>query len=256
MRSWLRHFLPFGVVRASQLASEMTAIGVAGRHALAANAPYRWKQLNFDLLPAGALRAPQSRIVDVGSNAGHWAADVLWLRPAARLTCIEPDPRLARQLRARFAGHAGVDVLETAVGDKAGTLDFRIMEDSVFNSARPPAADVAAQYPATFRVLETIPVPVQTLDALLPGSDRIALLKIDVQGYEREVLAGATRTLTLTDHVLMEVNFRPHYEGEADFFELTRIMQQHGFSIGNYSEPKGGRKQALYADVLFVPSAS
>jgi FkbM family methyltransferase len=255
VKSWIRHFLPFGLVRASQLASEMAAVGVDGRRALDAKAPYRWKQLNFDLLPEGALREPRARIVDVGSNAGDWAADVLWLRPDAQLTCIEPDPRLARSLRERFASRPGVDVLETAVGEQAGTIDFRIMEDSVFNSARAPAAGVAAHYPATFRVVETIPVPVQTLDALLPGTERIALLKIDVQGYEREVLAGAARTLGRSDHVLMEVNFRPHYEGEADFFELTRLMQQHGFSIGNYSEPKGGRKQALYADVLFVPSA-
>jgi FkbM family methyltransferase len=252
MKTWLRHFLPFGAVRASQLASEMADAGVARRHALAPRAAYRWKQLNFDLLPRGALRDRSARIIDIGANVGDWTADVLWVCPSARVTCIEPDPKLAAQLRARFAQAAGVEVIESAVGDRAGTIDFHLMESSVLNSVRTPNIEISGFYPSLFQVRETVTVPVQPLDAILAGSDRIALLKIDVQGYEREVLAGAMQTLQRTDHVLLEANFRTHYDGEASFFELDSIMQRHGFALGNYSEPKGGRKQALYADVLYV----
>lgn len=256
MKSWFRHFLPFGLVRATQLASEMSAIGLRRRHALAPNAAYRWQQLNLNLLPDGALQAPVGEIVDVGANAGDWAAGVLAFCQPARFTCVEPDPRLARRLRARFAGNPAVQVRESAVGEKSGSIDFNLMEDSVFNSVRQPTATIGAVYSSTFRVTEKITVPIQPLDRLLDGTGRIALLKIDVQGSEREVLAGATQTLARSDHVLLEANFRPHYEGEASFFELDRIMQEHGFAIGNYSKPLGGRKQALYADVLYLRSNS
>lgn len=252
MKTWFRHFLPFGAVRASQLASAMAEVGVDRRHALGRRAAYRWKQLNFDLLPSGALCDRSARIVDVGANVGDWASDVLWLRPSAQLTCIEPDPELATQLRARFRQVPNVNVIESAVGERAGTIDFNLMGSSVFNSIRRPAAGIAAVFPPGFEVREIVTVPIQPLDEILTDTDRIALLKVDVQGYEREALAGATRTLRRTDHVLLEANFRTHYDGEASFFELDGIMQQHGFALGNYSEPKGGRKQALYADVLYV----
>ena len=252
MKTWIRHFLPFGLVRASQLASEFARLGLKRSHALRRQAGWRLQSLNLNLLPTGALAGPPATVVDVGANTGDWSAGLLNFYTPDRLICVEPDPKLASNLRDRFAALSAVRVFERAVGSTAGSGELKVMEDPVFNSLRQPTGHVRDLYPSTFRVLETVQVEVQTLDTLLADVPRVKLLKIDVQGFEREVLAGAAAVLRRTDFVLMEVNFKPHYEGEAGFFELDTIMQRHGFAIGNYSGPKGGKREALYADVLYL----
>jgi FkbM family methyltransferase len=188
----------------------------------------------------------------VGANIGEWTADFLNFCMPRRMICVEPEPSLAAGLRQRFADDPRVEVRQTAVGEKAGTAEFKLMQNSVLNSLRAPAASMQAIHPEPFQVKKVIKVEVNPLDAIAPAEGRITLLKIDTQGFEREVLAGATRTLQRTDYVMLEVNFQPHYEGEAAFFELDGIMRSHGFCIGNYSKPQGGRRQALFADMLYL----
>lgn len=254
MNSPWRHLLPFGLVRASQQASELVRIGLprgrAWRLAIRPSTAFRMKHLNFDLLPDGALSGADC-ILDVGANVGDWTAELLEFCPPARIICVEPEPSLATGLRRRFADRPGVTVSPHAVGAREGTAAFTLMKDPVLNSLRHPTAEMTANYAET-GIRETIEVKVLPLDAIVPADARIRLLKIDVQGFEREVLSGATDTLSRTDYVMIEVNFQPHYEGEAGFFELDSIMQQHGFCIGNYSRPRGGQREALYADVLYL----
>jgi FkbM family methyltransferase len=252
MKTWIRHFLPFGLVRASQLASEFARLGLARSHALRRQAGWRLQSLNLNLLPTEALAGPPATVVDVGANTGDWSAGLLNFYTPDRLICVEPDPKLAAGLRDRFAARSTVQVVERAVGSTPGTAELKMMEDSVCNSLRQPTELMKGIYPSPFRVIETVQVEVQTLDALLADVPRVKLLKIDVQGFEREVLEGAAAVLRRTDFVLMEVNFKPHYDGEAGFLELDTIMQRRGFAIGNYSAPKGGKREALYADVLYL----
>jgi FkbM family methyltransferase len=254
MKGWYRHLLPFGLVRASQLASDLIRLGLPPRRAwqlaLKPVTAVNLQHLNFNLLPDGALSAVDC-IVDVGANVGDWTARMLEFCVPQRGYCIEPDPALAAGLVQRFAGRPAIKIAQTAVGAAAGVVSFTLMKDPVLNSVRRPTANMTANYLET-GVKETIQVTVRPLDAIIPAEARVRILKIDVQGFEREVIAGARETLKRTDYVILEVNFQPHYEGEAGFLELDALMQQQGFCIGNYSRPKGGRRQALYADVLYL----
>jgi FkbM family methyltransferase len=259
VKSWIRHFLPFGLVKASQVASELQGIGLgkqrAWRLAIDPGITRRLQRLNFDLLPGGALAAPEC-VVDLGANVGDWTADLLVLCQPARVVCIEPDPRLAPKLRERFAGRQDIEICETAVGSASGLASFNLMHNPLLNSFRKLTGDIAKFYSEPVQAQDTVMVQVHPLDSLLPSSGRITILKIDAQGFEREVLAGAEQTLRRTDYVIMEINFQPHYEGEAGFFELDGLMQKHGFALGNYSKPKGGRRQALYADAVYLRKES
>ena len=96
-------------------------------------------------------------------------------------------------------------------------------------------------------------VQVLPLDDLLPSDRHVDLLKIDVQGVEREVLGGARKTLRNTSAVLMEVNFRSHYEGDDTFGPLHSLMTDAGFQLWSISPPyRGPSGEALWADALFV----
>jgi len=255
MRSSLRHFLPFGLVRALQLRAELVRIGInrsqATKLALRPATRTELAHHNFDLLPDNGLAAPEC-VIDIGTNLGDWTNALLALCRPNRVLCVEPDPQLAVKLRARFQSHPSVEICETAIGDKSGIAGFNLMESHVLNSLRAPTKSMDQLFPEAFRVRETIQVKIQPLDALTENIAHINLLKIDAQGFEREIIAGAKASLAKTDIVLLEINFQPHYEGEAGLFELDASMQQNGFCIGNYSSPKGGERQALFADFLYV----
>ncbi len=255
MKSWLRHFLPYGLVRYSQLSSELQDLGIerakARRISFSRDAAARLERANLDLLPKDALKAVDC-VIDIGANVGDWAANLLFFCQPDFLLCVEPDPDLANQLRRRFAKNRTVHVEEAAMGDSSKVAELRLMHNPALNSLRQPTITMAALFPEPFQPAGSVQVAVKTLDAVAPRDRRINLLKIDAQGFEREVLNGAKETLKRTDIVIIEVNLQPHYDGEAGIFELDAIMQQHGFCIGNYSEPKGGRRQALFADAVYV----
>jgi FkbM family methyltransferase len=257
MRRWLRHFLPYGLVRSLQMADELIRIGVPPTHARklakTRKTAVRMNNLNFDLLPDGALK-DIGWVVDVGANEGEWTDDLLTICNPKHVICIEPDPNLAPKLKTRFAATPSVEICQFALGAAMGVSKFNLMKNTVLNSLRTPDPEMLKLNPTPFEISSTVTVQVRPLDSVLPSDQPIQLLKIDAQGFEREVLSGATQTLARTQFVLLEVNFQPHYQGEADFFELTTIMRRHGFEIGNYSEPKGGLREALYADVLYLKS--
>ena len=125
--------------------------------------------------------------VDVGANVGSYtvlAAAVC----GARAIAVEPDPgsltALKRNLRAN-AIEARVECVEAAAGASVGVVRFTSGRDTMNHVAAAvdgPAREVA----------------LTTLDALVAGR-RPALIKIDVEGYEAEVLAGASATLASED---------------------------------------------------------
>ncbi len=258
MHGWYRHFLPFGLVRASQIHSDLLRLGVeplrALRLAATISTPAKLRHHNLDLLPDATFSDPAT-IIDIGANRGEWTAAWLSLTGSGHVICVEPDPTLAEVLRKRFGKNQRVEVCEAAAAAVEGTAELNLMEDPVLNSLRKPTESMTDIFPKAFKIRKTATVKTMPLDRISDGHSKITLLKIDAQGFEREIISGAKATLERTECVLLEVNFQPHYQGEAGFVELDSLMQQHGFCIGNYSRPLGGQRQALLADFLYVRQA-
>jgi hypothetical protein len=99
-------------------------------------------------------------------------------------------------------------------------------------------------------------VPVRTLDAELGDATLPSptILKLDVQGYERWVLDGASRTLQRVDLLLMEASFRPLYHGEPPFLALITMVRDLGYDLlcplGWLTSPVTG--ECLQCDLLFA----
>lgn len=79
------------------------------------------------------------------------------------------------------------------------------------------------------------------------------MLKIDVQGAERDVLMGGEATLAQARSVLLEMTFFPQYEGDATFNDLHAEMARRGFSLVNVSQthttPDG---TAIFIDACYA----
>jgi hypothetical protein len=105
----------------------------------------------------------------------------------------------------------------------------------------------------------SIEVDVRTLDELCAVSLQVEgplFLKIDTQGYEREVLAGASQVLSRVQALQVEMSLTPMYDGAPSMVEMLLLAEQLGFVLFNISptfkDPRTG--QLLQADGFFVRS--
>jgi len=125
--------------------------------------------------------APGSVFVDIGANFGLFSLFAAReVGPSGRVLAIEPSPEMASRARFNAAanGFNHMTVLETAVGDFSGTIDFHVSEHQLGRSSVIPT-----------KGCRTLTRPVDTLQNVTSELNRIDALKIDVEGYEDRVLA-------------------------------------------------------------------
>jgi FkbM family methyltransferase len=207
------------------------------------------RRFGLDLLPDGLSL---DHVVDVGANEGQFASALLAIAPNVRIDAFEPEIETADRLDKHFADDPRVTIHRQAVSDGEGSANFNVSSNTVFSSLRTPLREITDYYPRGADVLNTITVPTVALDDVI--HTHLSLLKIDVQGAEREVLVGASRVLDETDAVLLEMNFLPHYEGEASFAQLHEQMLGFEFQLHAIGLPRraAASGRLLWADACYV----
>ena len=255
LRKLIKYLLPFGVV---ELAQNRRLLTDAGRETPVTDLwrsdwlVHEAEASGLDLLPPGQWRNLRT-VVDVGANVGQWSTMLLDLVRPARLVIVEPEPRAFAELQRKFGNRKGVELHNVALGDRAGTTKFRVTRDTTGASVLPPRAAMRDLIGQNWTVEAEIEVPMQTLDALLANEPEISLLKIDVQGFEKAVLARAAATLARTNFLLVELNYMRQYEGGSWFGEIHEILtEQHQFVLVDASKPLRLNGRASMSDGLYV----
>jgi len=172
-------------------------------------------------LPVFAHLAAASRhIVDVGANTGIFSLLVARLYPTCRVHAFEPFPPAADLLEANIR----LNALENVLVRRAALSDYNGNLPLFFNNALRLTQGASLQ--ARSDRVNQVEVPVVRLDDYLPseGISEIELLKIDVEGYEHQVLWGAEKTIaTCRPHIICEVIRPEHYD------KLRRFIQKHDY---------------------------
>jgi FkbM family methyltransferase len=135
-------------------------------------------------VPRGGL------VFDVGANEGRLTE--VFAELGASVIAVEPNPVLAERVRLRY-GSAGVAVEAVALGACAGTASLRLGRDTAHSTLSDEWRRAVRPEDAAGRWGGTIAVPVTTLEALVGRFGRPDFVKIDVEGFEPEVLTGLRR---------------------------------------------------------------
>ncbi len=189
-------------------------------------------------------------IWDVGANEGQFAfmASSVW--PELPIYSFEPDPVVYKKLCSNFIKHKiHGRTHELALADTEGDKQFLRYESNVNNSflERDKSVD---------RTGNQILVSCKTLDVISTQLPEVksAFLKLDVQGFELEVIAGARNFLKRCRYVQIEVSFSSPYSGGANADQVLLAMRQLGFEcieILDLLRDKKANHKIIEADLLF-----
>jgi FkbM family methyltransferase len=173
----------FDALRTARGVIRSLSIYYGGRHNRAA----------MDKLYARFVK-PGDLVFDVGSHVGDRIA--AFRRLGCRVIACEPNPALVKTLRLIYGRDANVTIEPVAVGRTAGEIELKINVDNPTVSTASRDFVVASQGAPGWQGQvwdKTIKVAMTTLDALIARHGLPSFMKIDVEGFEAEALAGLTQ---------------------------------------------------------------
>jgi FkbM family methyltransferase len=171
-----------------------------------------------------------SAIVDIGANAGEWSRTASSIFPSAQILMFDGDPENEPNLHntVREIGSRSRYFLRLLGPEKKDTVTFYRPETGTTGSSVLPELTSFGK--------NAIALSMDTLDNLTAeaSSPSPLLLKLDVQGFELEVLKGATKSLALSEVVIMEASLLPYNEGAPLFADVVAFMDMRGFVVFDF----------------------
>ena len=221
--------------------------------------PKAWKALAHGVSPSFEHEAlmksfpPISTIVDVGAHHGQFALISRICHPSAKIYSFEPYPKSAQKFTKILRADSNVKLFITALGDRADTVMLNVTNRSDSSSIMEPTLQNEI-FPGTHKVTSE-KITISALTDVISDEEIIcpALLKIDVQGFELEVLKGALPKLSKFHYVLVEVSFIELYEEQPLAHKVDDLLRKNNFILRSIQQPtyNQSRARAIQADLLY-----
>jgi FkbM family methyltransferase len=217
-------------------------LGALFRHGVFAGAEHRkvlTSQLKF--------------VVDIGANKGQFALACRKWAPNAKVISFEPLPSPYKIYSSLFVADHNVIIHNVAIGNYSATTKIHISAREDSSSLFPIGQEQTRNYPGTDEV-GTIDVRIATLNSFINSKDihNPAMLKIDVQGYEMNVLLGCEDLLPRFEFIYCECSFIELYTGQTLALDIIDWLRRRGFimkGLRNISYTRS--RDPLQADLLF-----
>jgi FkbM family methyltransferase len=170
----------------------------------------------------------------VGANVGDFTECLLAYQPWAVVHTFEPLPSAFAVLSGKFADYPSVHCNQFALGSSQSVLSLNVSRyDQASSFLQNGHLLDRGVHGMDFRVTNTIDVEVDTLTNYTRkrGINRIKLLKLDVQGFEVEVLKGAESILSKLEYIYAEAQFQELYKGGPLFTDLCEFLSTRGHRL-------------------------
>ncbi len=215
-----------------------------------------WKEPHFHEEYIWLLRflSPEEKItlIDIGGNSGYWAERFLTYYPHSTIYAFEPVKEMFDQYQARFRDHAGVNVYHTAIGNTK--------EQKSIHVARGYGLTSFHQYEGKLANLnihfdKNEIVNINTLDSYKTMMHfEHTVIKVDVQGFESQVIEGGKEVFANADVAIVECSFIDEYVNHLPSFgnivATLREIGLHPVRFGVFDRTKA--PIAFERNVLFV----
>lgn len=201
-------------------------------------------------------------LVDVGANRGQFAWAAATQMAVRNILCFEPQKPEEKWIRSIPMPHGTRwQVFPLALGSRSGNVPMQVMTASASSSLLRLGKIHRDLYPQ-IREEASVTVSVARMDEI-PEIQSIrgpAFLKLDVQGYELEVLRGGGASLSAFQWIYLETSTLPFYQEAATFEEILGFLRGHGFfffgPIGTHFPDGAAPAASLQFDALFQRSPS
>jgi FkbM family methyltransferase len=197
-------------------------------------------------------------IIDAGANIGQFALAAAQRFPMAEIYCFEPVPDVYKILKSNANKLPKIHAYKYAIGNTSGTIPFYRHDYTPASSAMVIQGDQEDHNRMNCDAKHTkaIEVDISRLDDLIStlelNIEQPALLKLDVQGYEKYVLQGAEKTLQSIDYIVLEASFVRLYENQPLFEELHELLRTIDFElVAPLDVNEGTNHSIVEMDILY-----
>jgi FkbM family methyltransferase len=220
--------------------------------------PPLWHLLALRVAPAiehipALSRFSFQTVVDVGGNRGQFAAIARRLFPIAQIYSFEPLAGPATSFINALGRDGKIRLFNNAIGPVAGSAPIYVTtRDDSSSLLKPGAAQSEIFGVQTERVDQ---ITVRRLSDCLSNAElqAPALLKVDVQGGELDVLEGSADLIARFDAIYVECSYLQLYEGQPLYADIARWADGHGFRLaGVYNQHVDAQRGPVQADFLFL----
>jgi FkbM family methyltransferase len=167
-------------------------------------------------------------VLDVGANVGQFGELLRFKGYAGKIISFEPIHATYQELAVKAAADGNWEASNFALGSKSEHTMINVSRSSVFSSIL-PSTKAAVRFDDQATVSHTEDIEVRKLDDISPDMSGNILLKIDTQGFEKEVLEGGQHIVSTVKGVLLELPIVHLYEGTWQFHEAVEYMSKAGF---------------------------
>ena len=198
-------------------------------------------------------------VVDVGANDGGFATSIRDLGFSGRIISFEPVSSVFKALSHRATADSMWQTVQCAVGERESEVVINVSANNSLSSSVLPMLDEHIKAAPNSRYIGVEKVRQSSLDLLMPelgvaNASRI-FLKVDVQGYERNVLDGASALFSngIIAGMQLELSLTQLYENAMTYREVINYAETLGMNLVGldpvFCDPQSGR--LLQADAVF-----
>jgi FkbM family methyltransferase len=200
-----------------------------------------------------------SLVLDVGANSGQYARSIRKDGYRKRIISFEPLSTAHLSLTQNSEADELWSVFKrTALGSSMAILNLNVSGNSYSSSIKGmlPSHKIAAPESEFIGIELCEVITLDSIFSQLVADNDSIFLKIDTQGYEKEVLKGAEKSLGFITAIQLEISLTPLYEDSTSFEYFMSFFEKNNFIlwdlIPGFRENTSGR--LLQADAVYVNS--
>jgi FkbM family methyltransferase len=212
-----------------------------------------YKHIEKVIAVAKKLDLPASKIIDIGGADGTTSVMFSNAFPSAKIFVFEPIQESFHKIELKALENKNLVPINKAIGNFKGTSKINIANRITSSSLLLLNADkMSDAFGENLKFNRQVEIEVSTLDDEFSSEEPISIIKIDVQGFELEVLKGGINTLKRTDLLLLEVGNHDGYLNAPGYYLVDEFLRNNSFVLYDIFPSLKDRGRLKEWDVIYI----